>query len=220
MCRGRPQGYPHGTFWELHVPTRCLLCCYIMVYVPAIRLWCCKFMHKFLFLCCIDTSATTTAFSPSSRHAKMSTRLSPWYILGVACTNKVFTLLLYKGLCTSNMFMVLQVVIWSYMSYKFCVFFYKFEYKNIFNKLQDSSIIVQIRYQVMYQHSASLSTVQSFTITELLSKTYHTIFILCKLSDQIFDTVRVNTTIAMNIIWIRICPVSYSRVYVNFLTCS
>ena len=32
MCRGL-QGHPHGIFWELHVPTICLWCCYIIVYV-------------------------------------------------------------------------------------------------------------------------------------------------------------------------------------------
>ena len=45
------------------------------------------------------------------------------------------------------------------------------------------------------------------------------VFKSCKLSDQIFDTVRVNTTIDTNIIRIKIRPVSYSRVYVNFLAC-
>ena len=38
------------------------------------------------------------------------------------CTNNMFTVLFFNGLCTSNMFMVLQVVaLWLYMSYKFCV---------------------------------------------------------------------------------------------------
>ena len=44
----------------------------------------------------------------------------------------MFIMLFFNGLCTSNMFMVLQVVIlWLYMSYKFCVI-YIFDYKNIF----------------------------------------------------------------------------------------
>ena len=38
------------------------------------------------------------------------------------CTNNMFTVLFFNGLCTSNMFMVVQVVVlWLYMSYKFCV---------------------------------------------------------------------------------------------------
>ena len=39
------------------------------------------------------------------------------------CTNNThFTVLFFNGLCTSNMFIVLQVVVlWLYMSYKFCV---------------------------------------------------------------------------------------------------
>ena len=37
-------------------------------------------------------------------------------------------------------FMVLQVVVlWLYMSYKFLC--YKFEYKNIFNKLQEGEVV-------------------------------------------------------------------------------
>ena len=45
------------------------------------------------------------------------------------CTNNMFTVLFFNGLCTSNMFMVLQVVaLWLYMSYKFCIF----DYKNMF----------------------------------------------------------------------------------------
>ena len=41
------------------------------------------------------------------------------------CTNNMFTVLFFNGLCTSNMFMVLQVVVlWLYMSYKFCVDIY------------------------------------------------------------------------------------------------
>ena len=53
------------------------------------------------------------------------------------CTHNMFTMLFFNGSCTSHMFMVLQVVVlWLYMSYKFCViiFDYKniFEYKNIF----------------------------------------------------------------------------------------
>ena len=40
------------------------------------------------------------------------------------CTNNMFTVLFFNGLCTSNMFMVLQVVaLWLYMSYKFCVIY-------------------------------------------------------------------------------------------------
>ena len=40
------------------------------------------------------------------------------------CTNNMFTVLLFNGLCTSNMFMVLQVVVvWLYMSYQFCVIY-------------------------------------------------------------------------------------------------
>ena len=40
------------------------------------------------------------------------------------CTNNMFTVLFFNGLCTSNMFMVLQVVVlWLYMSYKFCVIY-------------------------------------------------------------------------------------------------
>ena len=36
----------------------------------------------------------------------------------------MFIVLFFNGLCTSNMFMVLQVVIlWLYMSYKFCVIY-------------------------------------------------------------------------------------------------
>ena len=74
------------------------------------------------------------------RNVQGYTRASPWYILEVTCTNNMSTVLLYNGLCTSNMFMVLQVVVlWLYMSSKFCfviysVFVYKntFEYKNIF----------------------------------------------------------------------------------------
>ena len=45
------------------------------------------------------------------------------------------------------------------------------------------------------------------------------VFKSCKLSDQIFDTVHVNTTIDTNIIPIKICPVSYCCVYVNFEAC-
>ena len=41
MYRGI-QGHPYGIFWRLHVPTICLRCSNIMVYVPAIYLWCCK----------------------------------------------------------------------------------------------------------------------------------------------------------------------------------
>ena len=41
----------------------------------------------------------------------------------IYCTNNMFTV--FNGLCTSNMFMVLQVVgPWLYMSYKFCVDIY------------------------------------------------------------------------------------------------
>ena len=37
----------------------------------------------------------------------------------------MFTVLFFNGLCTSNMFMVLQVVVlWLYTSYKFCVVIY------------------------------------------------------------------------------------------------
>ena len=40
------------------------------------------------------------------------------------CTHDMFTLLFFNGLFTSNMFMVLQVVVvWLYMSYKFCVIY-------------------------------------------------------------------------------------------------
>ena len=40
------------------------------------------------------------------------------------CTHDMFTVLFFNGLCTSNMFMVLQVVaLWLYMSYKFCVIY-------------------------------------------------------------------------------------------------
>ena len=40
-------------------------------------------------------------------------------------TNNMFTVLFFNGLCTSNMFMVLQVVVfWLYMSYKFFVVIY------------------------------------------------------------------------------------------------
>ena len=44
------QGYPHGIFWRLHVLyQQCLQCCFLMVYVPAICLWCCKLLS----FCCI-----------------------------------------------------------------------------------------------------------------------------------------------------------------------
>ena len=47
------------------------------------------------------------------------------------CTHNMFTVSFFNGLCTSNMFMVLQIVVlWLYMSYKFCVII--FDYKNIF----------------------------------------------------------------------------------------
>ena len=37
----------------------------------------------------------------------------------------MFTVLLYNGLCTSNMFMVLQVVVlWSYELYILCCYIY------------------------------------------------------------------------------------------------
>ena len=36
----------------------------------------------------------------------------------------MFTVLLYNGLCTSNMFIALEVVLWSYMSSKVCVVIY------------------------------------------------------------------------------------------------
>ena len=40
----------------------------------------------------------------------------------VYCTNNMFTVLFFNGLCTSNMFRVLQVVVLlSYRSHKFCV---------------------------------------------------------------------------------------------------
>ena len=51
------------------------------------------------------------------------------------CTNNMFTAF-FNGLCTSNTFMVLQVVVlWLYELYIWCyIFDYKniFEYKNIF----------------------------------------------------------------------------------------
>ena len=41
------------------------------------------------------------------------------------CTNNMFTVLSFNGLCTSNIFMVVQVVVlWLYMSYKCCVVIY------------------------------------------------------------------------------------------------
>ena len=53
------------------------------------------------------------------------------------CTHNMFTVLFFNGSCTSNMFMVLQVVaLWLYTSYKYCVIIFDhkniFEYKNIF----------------------------------------------------------------------------------------
>ena len=62
------------------------------------------------------------------RNVQGYTRASPWYILEVTfiyCTNNMFTVSFFSGLCTSNMFMVFQVVIlWLYMSYKSCVVVY------------------------------------------------------------------------------------------------
>ena len=48
------------------------------------------------------------------------------YFVGyMYCTSNIFTVLFFNGLCTSNMFMVLQVVVlWLCMSYKFCVDIY------------------------------------------------------------------------------------------------
>ena len=41
------------------------------------------------------------------------------------CTNNMFTVLFFNGSCTSNMFMVLQVVVlWLYMNYTFCIVIY------------------------------------------------------------------------------------------------
>ena len=41
------------------------------------------------------------------------------------CTSNMFTVLFFNGLCTGNMFIVLQVVVfWLYMSYKFCIVIY------------------------------------------------------------------------------------------------
>ena len=41
------------------------------------------------------------------------------------CAHDMFTVLFFNGLCTSNIFMVFQVVVlWLYMSYKFCVDIY------------------------------------------------------------------------------------------------
>ena len=41
------------------------------------------------------------------------------------CTNNMHFTVFFSGLCTSNMFMVLQVVVlWLYMTYRFCVVIY------------------------------------------------------------------------------------------------
>ena len=50
---------------------------------------------------------------------------SQLYILGVTCINNFFMVLLYDGLCTSNMFIVFQVIVLlSYTSYILCVAIY------------------------------------------------------------------------------------------------
>ena len=79
--------------------------------------------------------------------------------------------------------------------------------------------IVQIHYQVIYQHLVSLSTnstAQSLNFYRRRITQYR-----AKLSDQIslIGSTCVNTTIGTNIIQIKIRPGSYSRVYVSFLTC-
>ena len=73
------------------------------------------------------------------------------------CTNNMFTVLFFNGLCTSNMFMVLQVVaLWLYMSYKFCIFDYKniFEYKNMFYRGMGWA---WVNLHSMHLHSVTLS---------------------------------------------------------------
>ena len=60
----------------------------------------------------------------------------------------------FNGLCTSNMFMVLQVVVlWLYMSY---IFDYKniFEYKNIFYRG-----MVWVKQHSMHLHIVTLSKI-------------------------------------------------------------
>ena len=83
------------------------------------------------------------------------------------CTNNMFTVWFFHGLCTSNMFMVLEVVVlWLYMSYKFCVdiyciciYDYKniFEYKNVFYR--------GMRWAWVNQHSMNLHIV---TLSKML----------------------------------------------------
>ena len=59
------------------------------------------------------------------------------YILEVTCTtNNTFAVLFFNSLCTSNMFMVLQVVVLGlYISYKFCVVTYLITKINLSTKI-------------------------------------------------------------------------------------
>ena len=85
------------------------------------------------------------------RNVQGYTRVSPWYILEVACTVPTMFTVFFNGLCTSNMFMVLQVVaLWLYMSYKFCIF----DYKNMFYRGMGWAWVNQ---HSMHLHSVTLS---------------------------------------------------------------
>ena len=60
------------------------------------------------------------------------------YFEGCMYCTKMFTVLFFNGLCTSNMFMVLQVVLWLYTSYKFCVIYLR------------TKIYFSISYNIIY----------------------------------------------------------------------
>ena len=83
-----------------------------------------KGIYKFLGIIYIVSSLVTLM-----RNVHKSIRASPIphiYFFGVTCTTICLQRCYnYNGLCTSNMFMVSQVVVlWSYKSYTFCVVIY------------------------------------------------------------------------------------------------
>ena len=64
-CAGVHNGMPMhgiGISMELHVPTIYIKCCYTMVYVPGICLWCCRLLffgcmsYTFCFFICFKNT--------------------------------------------------------------------------------------------------------------------------------------------------------------------
>ena len=54
------------------------------------------------------------------RNVQEPSRASPLYILGVACSENMFMVLLYNGLCIKTFMMLPVVVLWSYIGLNLC----------------------------------------------------------------------------------------------------